>query len=92
MKRAIRRHHVERLKNKRKHYYGYDSHNPMASCRLGKVVQYPKDCSCTSCGNPRKWFKSKTTKERLNILNHLEQCEEAGLHISESYPRNYFYW
>jgi hypothetical protein len=66
--RAVRRHHVARLKHTRKHYWGYPTfwpagfapenrfgHTPqeMSPSQLGKVVQYPQACSCMGCGNQR---------------------------------------
>lgn len=73
-KRAIRRHHRARLKNTRKNYWGWGynnwrSHPHNSNCEMpktvqGKVVQYPAQCSCTGCGNPRKHFKERTLKER----------------------------
>lgn len=59
--RAVRRHHVERLKEKRRVYWGFPSRTtmsqarePMDRMRLGKVVQYPTTCSSPwCCGNPR---------------------------------------
>lgn len=68
--RAERRHHIERLKESRKHYWGYG--NPraigpdkMTPKQLGKVVQNPQMCSCPACGNSRRheWFKG----ERLTL-------------------------
>ena len=59
--RAIRRHHIARLKNNRKSYWGYDRRRDgqMDAKQLGKVVQYPTPCSCTMCGNPRKKIRGK---------------------------------
>lgn len=59
--RAVRRHHIERLKAKRKGYWGYPHHygiwapEQMDARQLGKVAQYPQPCSCRGCGNQRKW-------------------------------------
>mgnify|MGYP003512295132 CR=1 FL=1 len=61
-KRAIRRHHIARLKNTRKRYFTADWWNNDAK-RMGKIVQYPKMCSCTMCGNARKWFGHRTIDE-----------------------------
>ncbi len=74
--RAVRRHHVERLKQTRKGYWGYDrprTVGPAEMCAkaLGKVVQYPASCSCTMCGNSRKWFGQRTTQE----LRWMQQVE-----------------
>lgn len=75
--RAIRRHHVARLKNNRKNYYGTnrvygtEGITQMTPDRLGKVSQYPKDCSCPMCGNPRKHFSEITCKEKIHIIEHI---------------------
>lgn len=74
--RAERRHHIERLKEARKGYWGYG--NPRArgpekmdAKLLGKVVKNPQVCSCPGCGNSRrhKWFKSEclTLQERSQL-------------------------
>lgn len=65
-KRAVRRHHIARLKKGRKHYWGYPNRwaykrdelpcapQEMDARQLGKVVQYPKACSCGVCCNVRR--------------------------------------
>lgn len=61
-KRAIRRHHVNRLKTKRKFHFGMDfSNDPVAVSRL---VRTPTPCSCWMCGNERKYFGKKTIQEQ----------------------------
>lgn len=64
-KRAIRRHHRERLKKTRRNYWSMDfdrEFNPefldqeIETKKLGKVVNTPHPCSCYACGNPRKHF------------------------------------
>jgi len=65
MKRAIRRHHIKRLKQARKHYWGYYGPKSqwtnaldkapeaglkrMSPIQLGRVVQNPQACSCLGC-------------------------------------------
>lgn len=62
-KRAERRHHRYRLKNKRKHYQNaIDSINPEKG--ISGMVNTPTKCSCFMCGNPRKWFKEETLQEK----------------------------
>ena len=62
MNRALRRHHRERLKKKRRFYFGRDlSKDPFA---LSKAVDTPHPCSGCCCGNPRKHFDSLTIQER----------------------------
>jgi len=65
-KRAIRRHHRERLKKVRRRYwnagfhgaYGtHPVHYPDADV-LAKVVRTAKRCSCYMCGNQR-WYWGK---------------------------------
>ena len=60
MKRALRRHHRERLKNKRKHHWG---RNLTDEERAG-AVDTPTPCSCYMCGNPRRYFNELTIQER----------------------------
>jgi len=89
-KRAVRRHHVQRLKHRRRHYWGYGSpsHGYLSSCptemdgtQLGKVVHTPHPCSCPSCGNPRRhsWFKIErlTLQERKALDQYQEQLDEV---------------
>ncbi len=60
MSRAIRRHHVARLKKARKQYWGYNHRHANGRCedmpakQLGMVVSTPAVCSCWMCGNGRK--------------------------------------
>ncbi|MNK09898.1 hypothetical protein D3C87_278880 [compost metagenome] len=74
--RDVRRHHLERLKVKRKHYWGYrgpkhssygelpePGKHEMSPRRLGQVSQHPQSCSCLGCGNERRfWGNSKEAK------------------------------
>jgi hypothetical protein len=64
--RAIRRHHIARLKKTRKHYWHYPDRfsglpdeppgppQEMDEKQLGRVVQYPQICSCAGCCNVRR--------------------------------------
>lgn len=64
--RAERRHQIDRLKAKRRNYWGYPNRwaadhqelpvapEPMSARQLGKVVQYPQACSCAGCCNVRR--------------------------------------
>jgi hypothetical protein len=91
--RSERRHHIDRLKNKRKTYWGYPRkyhqrpdelpHAPleMSAKQLGRVVQYPKDCSCAGCGNIRRWpwmnEGERSLDERRGFAKYAEQLEEV---------------
>lgn len=64
MKRAIRRHHRARLLEARKSYHrGLPEYAPSHKI-ISAWVDTPKPCSSYCCGNPRKWFGSKTIQER----------------------------
>lgn len=71
-KRSIRRHHIKRLKNKRKKYHGgWASESSRAK---GMVLHSPCLCSCYMCGNPRKFQRERSLKE----ISHIElqnKCE-----------------
>ncbi len=71
-RRAIRRHHRDRLlKNRRKKiWWAKDSDY------TSRVVNTPCPCSCWMCGNPRKWLKEKTRQEYRSYLNFVEGIEE----------------
>ncbi len=59
--RALRRHHVARLKKARRYFHGQDlAEHPG---RLGKAVHTAAACSCYMCGNPRKYFGERTISE-----------------------------
>ena len=60
MKRAMRRHHRMRLKAVRKGYWCSSDKTPR---QLGILVTTAQVCSSYCCGNPRKWFGSKTRQE-----------------------------
>ncbi len=67
-KRALRRHHYARLKKNRQHYWGYGKaghrEEEMPVAAQGVVVSSAKPCSCYICGNPRKYEKKRSLKER----------------------------
>ena len=58
-KRAIRRHHYQRLKRKRYQWWDGDIDNETAAF----LVNTPTPCSCFACGNPRRHFGEKTRQE-----------------------------
>lgn len=69
--RAMRRHHHQRLRNNRKHYYGYDQFPVEFLDRaLGMIVHTAKLCSCHSCGNSRHFYGNS-----LAALTIQEQSE-----------------
>lgn len=75
MNRALRRHHYQRLKRKRRDYYGgYTRHREEAQ---GKLAGTATVCSCWMCGNPRKYFGEITHQETLAALNFTEQRREV---------------
>ncbi|MEM6343146.1 MAG: hypothetical protein AAF927_04675 [Bacteroidota bacterium] len=64
-RRALRRHHRDRLKQKRKHYWGGDLAENSKSHLL---INTPKPCSCFMCGNPRKFAKAPSLQEQKSEL------------------------
>ena len=70
-KRSIRRHHKERLKNKRQHYWFGKDH--MNDRKLGIVTETPSPCSSYCCGNPRKWNGGELT---IQEKKHLEEATD----------------
>jgi hypothetical protein len=62
MTRALRRHHVARLKRDRRFYGGFD--RAELPVFLGRVVQTATVCSCWMCGNERKYSGERTVQER----------------------------
>lgn len=64
MRRAIRRHHYRRLKNKRKHYWPTLDNMPLTDAALGICTNTPATCSGICCGNPRRHFGEVTIQEK----------------------------
>ena len=67
--RSYRRHHLQRLQSKRKHYWCTLKGIINDKRKLGFLIGTPHPCSCAMCGNPRRFFKGKdklTMQERRN--------------------------
>lgn len=61
--RAIRRHHRERLRAKRRFHWGRDlSTEPPQN--IARAINTPTPCSCWMCGNPRRYFGEQSVQER----------------------------
>ena len=76
--RNFRRHHLKRIKSKRKKkgnwlYFDQDDNIRHINCALktGKI------CSCVMCGNARKYFNELTIQEKKAIISEMEQITEA---------------
>lgn len=59
-KRALRRHHLNRIKKNRKFYWGRELNEE----ELGIVAKTTKTTKCACCGNPRRYFGKKTLQEK----------------------------
>jgi hypothetical protein len=70
-KRSLRRHHAERLKEKRSSFY--NSVHKDDPKRLGQLVHTATVCSCIMCGNPRTHFGNKTIQEQKSELFGMEE-------------------
>jgi hypothetical protein len=76
-KRSVRRHHLERIKQRRSNYYSLASWQIEAEAKkrhLGRIANTAKLCSCWMCGNPRNHRTEKT-------LNELSATEVANLFV-----------
>jgi len=72
MSRDIRRHHAERLKEKRRHYHsGHGKDDPRFS---GIYAETPCVCSGYCCGNPRRQTGKLTVQERRHDDNNLDMA------------------
>ncbi len=78
----MRRHHRDRLKKNRKHYWGYGEQGwrtaatAMSEATAGIVINTPHPCSCWMCGNPRKVWKEITMQEKKALDNYKNNMEE----------------
>lgn len=80
-KRALRRHHRQRMIRRAMRSYALESEEDSGLRREWALRWYNnmKKCSCFMCGNPRKFEKRLTTQEqRLR--------ETARYEASETYP------
>ena len=79
-KRSLRRHHSQRMKAKARKIHWMWQLLPTTGWKIQSRVHYYADhlkmCSCYMCGNPRKWWKTKTRQEDEFDLNAQEQIEE----------------
>lgn len=80
-RRAIRRHHRERIWKKRRRYYGgeFDAEAGWPASRPKKriVINTPALCSTCCSGNfERRMFGRVTRKEKLAELSEQEQLTE----------------
>ena len=62
-KRAERRHHYQRLKKTRKHYWAPMEGEVNSDKKLGMLANTPAPCSGECCGNPRKFY-GETFREK----------------------------
>lgn len=88
MKRALRRHHRNRLKRNRKSYdtvtyWGITEED--LELRSSKAVDTPCSCSCQACGNPRRQWFERTRKEVLwDFIEKEGKDEVFGLQVEDS--------
>ena len=72
MKRAIRRAHQKRIFRKRLKQFSYLTKFSNYIEWIKHIMNNPKNCSCPSCGNPRRHFKQKTRQELIAELDEEE--------------------
>ena len=76
--RSFRRHHLQRIKKKRKKigdwlYYEQSDNIRHINC----VLKTGKTCSCYMCGNVRKYFNELTIQEKKAMISEMEQILES---------------
>jgi len=65
----------ERLRTKRRYYWGQDLFFEKNSCTK-MIIDTPTPCSCWMCGNPRKYFGEKTLQEKsFDEINKLSELD-----------------
>jgi len=52
----------------------FDSRKVRAHHRMNNMTP----CSCSKCGNPRKWYRESSYQEILSDIDALEQIMEVG--------------
>lgn len=66
-KRALRRHHMARIKRARSHYNGIRNWDGITdhqfSHAVGRLAHTATLCSCFGCGNPRRHGNQQTQQE-----------------------------
>lgn len=71
-KRALRRHHANRVKAKMRKYYGKD--RELTDKDVGRFAStHGAGCSCWMCGNPRRYMKGK---EKLTIQERKQNASK----------------
>jgi hypothetical protein len=65
--RSLRRHHYQRLKDKRKNYFG----GSLSDLQAAMLASTATPCSCFMCGNPRRYLNERSIQERRLIDNWL---------------------
>jgi hypothetical protein len=73
---VLKRHHRERLKNKRRNHWGRDLINEPK--HLAKAVNTPTPCSCFRCANKRSLY-GKTRKEQLADMDLHSENNTNGI-------------
>ena len=88
-KRAVRRHHYQRLKKKREWYWGGPvgtevgvRYTQTEEERLGALASTPHPCSCIGCANLRR-IEGPPMQERRAEVDAQEQIQEAGGELSQ---------
>lgn len=86
-KRAVRRHHYQRLKNHRKKKWNSWGWN-IPDHLTGAYVTTACKCSCYMCGNPRRYAKAITRQEYQLNLKYIEGCFESDIYCSLTIKSN----
>jgi hypothetical protein len=71
---AERRHHVERIKARRRSYW--NGHAGTNARMLGKCARTPHPCSCIFCRSPREW-DGPAIRDRRQAMRSTEATIDA---------------
>lgn len=87
-KRALRRHHRERIRKAREEQLKQWHFHPSDDLEARKkwiynasrfMINTCPNCSCPMCGNPRRHFSVITRQEQRNKLNFEEEVNDLGI-------------
>ena len=68
-KRALRRHHTQRLKRyyQRAHHWGSGKRTLDPVAATGRHFQTPHPCSCFMCGHRRRWYGLSLAEQKSQL-------------------------
>lgn len=74
--RAARRHNARRMRQRAKHVWERVWHRDPNGQQTSRMADNVQQCSCWSCGNPRRHFGAKTRQEKRADHDRTEQMRD----------------